>query len=151
MNLHYFEPSEFNGWLDKICPTLLVRLDILRFQLDRPVIISPNPQAVGRHSGALSKSEHNIDYWGKVLAVDCFVAGVYSRDQVEHVVEVATRLGFTGIGVYPKWINPAGIYQPGFHFGTRPTRKMGDPATWGYITEFISLNDALAEIKQLPM
>ena len=96
----------------------------------------------------LSTSAFAARATSSVLAVDCFVSGVYGRAQVENVVHEAKKLGFTGIGIYPGWNNNKGEKQCGFHLGVRPTRKMGDPATWGYMNgEFVSLMKALRTIK----
>lgn len=142
--LEHFEDGEFQGWEDRLCPRLAVRLDILRHRLGRPINISPADGAVGRELGEASESEHNVDFWGEVLAVDCFIGGVYTRAGALDVVTEARALGFTGIGVYPEWKNGQGAVQVGFHFGVRPTRKMADPATWGYVNgQFVALERAL--------
>ena len=82
-------------------PRLLTMLDVLRFKLGSPISISLAKGSIGRQDE--TDSEHNVSKWGEVLAVDCFVGGVYGHEQVWSVVEEATRLGFTGIGIYPEW------------------------------------------------
>lgn len=127
---------------------LLTMLDVLRFKLERPIFISPAEGSLGRFLGWDSESEHNFDRWAEVLAVDCFVDGVYHRDQVQLVVRQAHSIGFTGIGVYPDWKNGQGRPQVGFHFGVRPTRAMGDPATWGHLSgQYVSIDLALQAIE----
>lgn len=132
-----------------MAPRLLILLDVLRFRLRSEIHISGNEAALGRELGPLSQSEHNVDVWGEVLAVDCFVSGVYFQEQAEAVVAEATQLGFTGIGIYPDWKNNTGERQVGFHLGVRPTKRMGDPATWGFKNdEFVSL---MAALRAIPM
>ena len=127
-------------------PRLLVMLDVLRHILQSPIFISKNDQALGRRSG-LSESEHNVEFWNQVLAVDCFVKDVHTYAQALRVVESARIVGFTGIGVYPQWTNNVGRRQVGFHFGVRPSRKMDNPATWGYYDgKFVSLDYALSQV-----
>jgi hypothetical protein len=130
-HLQHFSLSEFREWSGDMSPRLVVMLDVLRHMLGSPIEISAHPDALGRKLG-LSESAHNVDFWGEVLAVDCFVRGVYYRAQAAAVVEAAKIVGFTGIGIYPYWKNNKGETQAGFHFDVRPTRKMGMPATWAY-------------------
>jgi len=129
----HFSAEEFREWADDVSPRLVTMMDILRFQVGSPVIISPHPDSLGRELGSASQSAHNIDYWGEVLAVDFFVSGVYYREQAESVVDHMRRLGFTGIGVYTGTRNNQGEPQVMFHGDVRPTRDMGDPAEWGRI------------------
>jgi len=146
MHLENFNSDEFRLWWPEMSPRLLTMLDLLRYRLGSPISISKAKGAIGRQDD--TESEHNVSKWGEVLAVDCFVAGVYGRAQVESVVHEAKKLGFTGIGIYPSWSNNKGEKQCGFHLGVRPTRKMGNPATWGYMNgEFVSLMKALRTIK----
>ena len=127
-------------------PRLLTMLDVLRFRLGSAINISKAKGSIGRQDD--TDSEHNVSKWGEVLAVDCFVSGVYGQEQIWAVVEEATRVGFTGIGIYPEWCNNEGVKQCGFHLGVRPTRKMGTPATWGYMDgEFVSLMKTLKRTK----
>ena len=57
-------------------------------------------------------------------------------------------MGFTGIGVYPQWVNKKGETQVGFHLGVRPNRKMDKPATWGYFNgKEVSLEHALNQVR----
>ena len=147
MNLRYFETTEFGRWWPKMDANLLVRLDVLRYRLQRPILISPHPDALGRHLGYESQSCHNIDYWGLVLAVDFFVGGIHTREDALEVIGEAKDLGFTGIGVYPEWRNHKGERQVGFHLDVRPFRDMGDPATWGYVGgAFVSLDEAILKV-----
>jgi len=145
MHLENFEEKEFRLWWGEMSPRLLTMLDLLRYRLGSAIHISKAKGSIGRQDN--TDSEHNVSKWGKVLAVDCFVSGVYGHEQVWSVVEEATRLGFTGVGVYPEWTNNDGVPQCGFHLGIRPNRKMGNPATWGQIRgEYVSLMQALRSL-----
>ena len=127
----HFSQEEFREWAEDMSPRLVTMLDVLRFRLGSAIAISASEYALGRNLGAGKMSEHNIDEWGEVLAVDCFISGVYSRQQAEGVVHEATAIGFTGIGVYSDTHNNQGDDQVMFHLGVRPNEDMGSPATWG--------------------
>ena len=121
---------------------------MLRFKLGSPIEISLSEYALGRNLGRGKMSEHNIDEWGEVLAVDCFISGVYNRAQAEAVVYEATSIGFTGIGVYSDTHNNYGEEQVMFHLGVRPNELMGSPATWGRISgKYTSLIAAVQSLK----
>ena len=130
-SLYYFKPSEFNragvNWFSKTDSALLVRLDILRFRLGSPVVISPVDGATGRENGTNDKSQHNIEYHGIVRAADFFVPGV----SASRVVNAMRALSFTGIGVYPEGLYD-GKQETRYHGDVRTDRKPGDPAEWGY-------------------
>ena len=82
----HFTQEEFREWSEDMSPRLVTMLDVLRFRLVRPIAISASEYALGRNLGRGKMSEHNVDEWGEVLAVDCFIGGVYNRAQVEAVV-----------------------------------------------------------------
>lgn len=148
-NMQYFNTSEFREWYDLMSPRLLTLLDVLRHQLGLVIEISGHHYALGRNLGE-SESCHNVDKWGEVLAVDCFVGKNTSYREAKRIVNTAKSIGFTGIGVYPYWANNDGNRQCGFHFDVRPTRNMGDPAMWGYFDgKFKSIDDALAELTKV--
>ena len=143
----HFSAEEFREWSDDISPRLVTMLDVLRFKLGRPIEISLSKYALGRNLGRGKMSEHNIDEWGEVLAVDCFVRGVYNRAQAEAVVYEAEGIGFTGIGVYSDTHNNYGVDQVMFHFGVRPNELMGNPATWGRVDhDYTSLMEAIQSL-----
>lgn len=147
MRLDNFTPQEFREWWPMMSPRLLTMLDVLRFRLSRGITISPHPRSLGRRLGPDSHSEHNVDHWGEVLAVDCFIDNVTTEAQARQIVERATKLGFTGIGVYPEWTNSRGEQQVGFHLGVRPNRDMGNPASWGWLGgKMVSMETALRAI-----
>ena len=75
----HFDAEEFREWSDDMSARLVTMLDVLRFKLGSPIEISASEYALGRNLGVGKMSEHNIDEWGEVLAVDCFVSGVYNR------------------------------------------------------------------------
>ena len=144
----HFSSEEFREWADDMSPRLITMLDVLRFKLGSPIEISLSEYALGRNLGRNELSEHNIDEWGEVLAVDCFISGVYSRQQAEGVAHEATAIGFTGIGVYSDTRNNQGQEQVMFHLGVRPNEDMGSPATWGRISgKYTSLIAAIQSLK----
>ena len=144
----HFSSEEFREWSDDMSARLITMLDVLRFKLGSPIEISLSEYALGRNLGRNELSEHNVDEWGEVLAVDCFVSGVYNRAQAEAVVYEAEAIGFTGIGVYSDTRNNQGQEQVMFHLGVRPNEDMGSPATWGRISgKYTSLIAAVQSLK----
>lgn len=149
MNAQHFSQPELREWADDMSPRLVTMMDVLRFMSGHPIEISLSPHALGRELGRNAESAHNIDHWGEVLAMDGFVSGVYYREQAEGIVDLARKIGFTGIGVYTDTRNNRGEDQVMFHFDVRPTRNMGDPATWGRVGgKYTSL---IAAIQSLPL
>ena len=144
----HFSQEEFREWAEDMSPRLVTMLDVLRFKLGSPIEISASEYALGRNLGVGKMSEHNIDEWGEVLAVDCFIGGVYNRAQAEAVVYEAEAIGFTGIGVYSDTRNNQGQEQVMFHLGVRPNELMGSPATWGRVDhDYTSLMAAVRSLK----
>jgi len=144
----YFTQEEFRDWAEDMSPRLVTMLDVLRFRLGSAIAISASEYALGRNLGVGKMSEHNVDEWGEVLAVDCFIGGVYNRAQAEAVVYEAEEIGFTGIGVYSDTRNNQGQEQVMFHLGVRPNELMGSPATWGRISgKYTSLIAAVQSLK----
>ena len=144
----YFTQEEFRDWAEDMSPRLVTMLDVLRFRLGSAIAISASEYALGRNLGVGKMSEHNVDEWGEVLAVDCFIGGVYNRAQAEAVVYEAEEIGFTGIGVYSDTRNNQGQEQVMFHLGVRPNEDMGSPATWGRISgKYTSLIAAVQSLK----
>ena len=144
----HFTQEEFREWSDDMSARLITMLDVLRFKLGSAIEISLSEYALGRNLGRGKMSEHNIDEWGEVLAVDCFIGGVYNRAQAEAVAHEAEGIGFTGIGVYSDTTNNQGEEQVMFHLGVRPTEMMGSPATWGRVDhDYTSLIAAVQSLK----
>ena len=144
----YFTPEEFREWSDDMSPRLITMLDVLRFRLGSVIEISGSAQALGRNLGRGKMSEHNVDEWGEVLAVDCFISGVYNRAQAEAVAREAEGVGFTGIGVYSDTRNNQGQEQVMFHLGVRPNELMGRPAKWGRVAgKYTTLMAAIQSLK----
>ena len=144
----HFSQEEFREWGEEMSPRLVTMLDVLRFRLGSVIEISASGAALGRNLGRDKLSEHNIDHWGEVLAVDCFISGVYNRAQAEAVVHEAEGIGFTGIGAYSDTRNNKGEAQVMFHLGVRPTSMMGIPATWGRVNgKYTSLMAAIQSLK----
>ena len=144
----HFEAEEFREWSDDMSARLVTMLDVLRFKLGSPIEISGSEYALGRNLGVGKMSEHNVDEWGEVLAVDCFISGIYNRAQAEEVAREAKAIGFTGIGVYSDTHNNYGEDQVMFHLGVRPTEMMGSPATWGRVDhDYTTLMAAIQSLK----
>lgn len=125
IDLRYFRDDEFRGWFADCSVRLLVLLDSFRHQWGRPVTISPVNGAIGRRMNR-AETQHNIERWGEVRALDIFAEGLTTRGDMERAVGLAMRTGFTGIGVYPDW-QP----HPGLHLDVRTSEAPGDPALWG--------------------
>ena len=141
--MQYFTPAEFREWYSLMSPRLLTLLDVLRFTLNKPIVISPNKDALGRRLGPNEMSCHNIDVHGEVLAADFFCPWIRHEDEVRHVFNTMRDLGFTGIGVYAD-TQYGGKFCPMFHGDVRPTEKMGIPATWGRVKgKYVSINEAI--------
>jgi hypothetical protein len=131
-DLDYFSPSEFvtldgTDWADEYSAKLLYKLDTFRCYTGMPFQTSKHPRAMGRNDGD-STSAHNIDRWGYVLAIDGFPEGMTRPSIARRYVELATHLGFTGIGVYPQWEQ-----GPGMHLDVRPDHDPRKPAIWGMV------------------
>jgi len=144
--LYHFQPWEFirgqESWISRMDHRLLVMLDLLRYRWGKRISISGHPAAVGRYKGS-SLSQHNVEHWGTVRAVDIMPDGLETHEDVYAFFLLATEIGFTGIGFYPDW-KPT----PGFHVDVRYDIKPGFPTTWGYIGTAenitkVSLNEAL--------
>jgi len=115
--LIWFEPDEFGDWWPMMSPDLLRKLDEFRERLGVPVMISPAAGSLGRNLGMFDLSQHNVDLWGEVRAVDIMPVGV----DLETAYDAARAVGFTGVGLYPDW-SP----YPGLHLDVRP----GPVALW---------------------
>jgi len=126
IEMQHFTPDEFREWGRDMSPHLLALLDEFRDRLGHPVAISPHPKALGRHHGPQGTSQHNVDRWGEVRAVD--VMPKIGRRFRRLAFDIAKETGFTGIGVYPDW-------EPrwGMHLDVRDDREPGDPAVWSGI------------------
>ncbi len=139
--LSHFSSNEFQGYYDQVSPKLLIMIDTFRDRWGHPVYISPASGAVGRHNGDSDTSQHNLDKWGEVRALD-LMPTVDGRSMTaadaERAVSLAKEIGFTGIGVYsdtsPYWL---------LHVDVREDRLSGSPATWGRIA---GIYTGLAEV-----
>lgn len=154
MKLRYFSDEELRGWKPNLDPVLLRLLDLFRHHWSRPVQISPAPGAIGRQLGKFSTSQHNLDYWGQVRAIDVMPAEMRDVESMQLAIRIAINCGFTGIGVYPDW-KPA----PGLHLDVRRDRVVGQPARWGavlkdgqqvYVTQDEALRHAAERARQAP-
>lgn len=144
--MQYFEPSEFGPWWPHMSPELLKKLDKFRGLWGAPVEVSPAEGGIGRHLGPADTSQHNIDKWGKVFAVDLFpkvAAGrsgyryMSTRADRARALKCAKQAGFTGIGLYTDT-------RPGdmLHVDVRPTEAV---ALWSRINgNYLGINEAIA-------
>lgn len=118
----HFKEEEFKGWLNQYSVELLVKLDFLREILDESITLSNSSFAYGRHGGE-SYSQHNIDRWEEVRAVDGYIPEGVSYKEF---YEAARAAQFRGIGLYKGW--PSG--RRGFHVDVRQDRTPEVPALW---------------------
>ena len=130
LTLYYFKPREFTRggveWFYKYNVRLLVLIDLLRFMWKKPIDISPHPRACGRMEGG---GTHDYTLNKSVLAIDLMPRGIDNISDLNHIIDIMTQLGFTGIGFYPEWrIN--NIKRPGFHLDVR-IKELSDPSMWG--------------------
>jgi hypothetical protein len=146
----FFTREEFGEWAPLLDVALLVRLDSFRGTWDKPVRISPHPQALGRRDD--SESQHNVNRWGMVRAADILPSGIVTQEDLELASDFAALVGFTGVGVYPHW-QPT----PGLHVDVRRSNAPGAPATWGAIRpdrdqpqQFVSAEQALEAFTEVP-
>jgi hypothetical protein len=146
-HLYYFTKGEFvrgEDWSLMMSHRLLICLDILRHRWGKTISISAADGAIGRRMGGQDLSQHNVDVWGEVRAVDVMPAGIVTDADAYAFYVLAVECGFTGIGFYPSW-QP----NPGFHLDVRQDRHPGSPATWGGVLGdegkqvWVSLNQAL--------
>ena len=124
IQLNHFVADEFREWWPQMSVRLLVTLDLFRWQWGDIVTPSPVEGGIGRSDD--SESQHNVDQWGEVRAIDAFPRKMVTRDDCELAIEIADNLGFTGIGIYPE-TDPS----PMIHLDVRVNRYPGDPAKWG--------------------
>lgn len=154
-HLENFVRREFKNkhgdWWPLMSPRWLVLADVLRFRIGRAIWISNSNYALGRRLSTSDQSEHNVNFWDYCLAGDVFIDEIFTQAQARKIVALATELGFTGIGVYADTTNNFGQAQVMFHLGVRPTRNMGDPATWGRVAgEYTDIETALAALPEEP-
>ena len=71
-------------------------------------------------------SQHNVDRWGEVRAVDIMPEGIHTREDARRFRQLAEDCGFTGIGFYPHWAP-----RPGFHVDVRVNVNEHYVASWG--------------------
>lgn len=128
IDLRHFTTESFRGWGFVMSVRLLILLDAFRGQWGHPVIASPAKGAIGRHNGPDGTSQHNIDRWGEVRAIDIMPYNMNTEDDAREAVNKALGVGFTGVGIYPDW-QP----MPGMHVDVRTTRNADNPATWAGI------------------
>ncbi len=146
MNLKHFTPDEFGPWWPQMNQELLKKLDAFRERWGAPVVISPAEGSLGRHGGEFGTSQHNVDAWGEVRAVDVFPmvpAGrsgyryMTNAEDRQRAMEVARAVGFTGIGLYTD-TSPGNM----LHVDVRPT---ADVATWSRVNgQYLGIGQVLA-------
>lgn len=126
-NMKYFKPREFGIWWPFMNKDLLTKLDLFREKWGKPVRISTHPDAIGRHGGSDSQSQHNVDLWGTVNAVDVFPEGMNTESARHRAYLIARSVGFTGIGIYTDTV-PSNM----MHLDVR-SRVEAEPATWARV------------------
>lgn len=153
MHLIYFKEKEFHPFWHVMSFSLLIQMDLLRWKWGKRIDISKAPGALGRRLGYDKTSQHNIDRWGEVRAADTFPEGVITQSDCVDFMDLATDLGFTGIGVYPE-AEPSIM----FHLDVRVDRDRGNPALWGAIRkanrkdgdppwDYVSVSNALSKLQ----
>ncbi len=75
IDLRYFHEDEFREWKGRMIVRLLVLEDTLRHQWGDKITVSPVEGALGRHKGPHAMTQHNVDMWGEVRAMDQFLKG----------------------------------------------------------------------------
>ncbi|MAY02477.1 MAG: hypothetical protein CMQ38_05805 [Gammaproteobacteria bacterium] len=147
--MRFFKRDEFGGWYESMSADLLLKLDDFRSRWGAPVVVSSAPGGVGRNDGPEGTSQHNVDQWGEVRAVDVFpmVRGeggrlVYmnSAEDRARAVRIAQEVGFTGIGVYTD-TGPGNMV----HLDVRIDRNAIDPALWARVSgQYVGIDRGLA-------
>jgi hypothetical protein len=140
-NLKYFVPSEFGVWYPFMSNELLIKLDKFRALMGSPVIVSSASGGIGRHDSETGTSQHNVDAWGEVRAIDVFptIGGEYIKtaSQRSIVLKNAKLAGFTGIGLYTD-TQPANM----LHLDVRKTEVV---ALWSRVDgQYFPINKAFA-------
>jgi hypothetical protein len=146
--LKHFSASEFGVWYPLMSNELLIKLDTLRDLLGSPVFISPVSGGIGRHGGG--SSQHNVDKWGEVRAVDVFakIGGefVTTQSQRQRLYDAARQAGFTGIGIYTDTIYnsaPANL----LHVDVRQDKTPNAPALWSRVNgQYSGLTEVVAYV-----
>lgn len=149
-DLRYFAAAEFREWYEHMSLRELFLLDTFRHQWGAPVEISPNASALGRKKGEAGTTQHNVDRWREVRAADLFPHWIETRADAERAVIIATRVGFTGIGIYPDWQLGTRTVC-GMHLDVRVDREPGEPAKWGGIDDgdgqrYVALHEAMQRL-----
>jgi len=124
--LKYFQPKEFGKWWPLMSAELLEKLDLFRERWGAPVSVSPVEGGIGRHDD--SHSQHNVNLWGEVRAVDVFPQGMNSAESRARAFQIAVDVGFTGVGLYTD-TQPSNL----LHIDVRKDRSEGQPATWSRV------------------
>lgn len=144
---NYFQPTEFHGWYEQLNPALLAMLNQFRQRWGRRVHVSPHPDAVGRHGGD-SLSQHNVDRWGQVNAVDIFPEGMTTAAEMCRAQKLAVELGFSGIGLYID-THFRDELHPMMHIDVRSGRRPNDPAMWSRVEgEYRAIDVAIRELEK---
>lgn len=143
--LQHFAAGEFGLWYPLMNQELLLKLDAFREAWGAPVEISKAAGSLGRHGGDAG-SQHNVDRWGKVNAVDTFpkvpdgVGGyryIETAQERNRAYQIALSVGFTGIGIYTD-TTPGNL----LHVDVRQAERV---ATWSRVAgEYKGLYEVLA-------
>lgn len=139
-SLKYFTPSEFGIWYPLMDNELLSKLDRFRELMGSPVTVSPVEGALGRHGGQGDTSQHNVDMWGTVKAIDVFptINGlpITTAAQRQFAYDKAIEAGFTGVGLYTD-TSPSNMMH-------LDVRKADTLAKWSRINgDYLAISEAL--------
>ena len=134
-NLRYFKASEFGVFYPLMSKDLLLKLDEFRHRWGAPVVVSPAAGGIGRHGGG--DSQHNVDKWGEVRAVDVFPKGMDSAADMQRAYLIAREIGFTGIGLYTD-TKPSNMMHLDVRAGTHV-------ATWSRVAgKYLGIGEVIA-------
>lgn len=120
----FFKDSEFHGYEDQLAPGLRDKLNRFRLMWGAPVLVSGDPESVGRERGD-SLSQHNVEKWGETRAIDVFPQGLKTQADALRAIAIAEDVGFTGIGLYPD--KNSGVM---LHLDVRPQNYV---SKWAFI------------------
>lgn len=136
--LEYFSADEFGAWWPFMSADLLQKLDEFRRRWGAPVTVSGAHGALGRTGDG--HSQHNVDRWGEVRAIDVFPKGMDSLADRTRAFDIAKSIGFTGIGIYTD-TKPSNM----LHLDVREDRNAGDPAKWSRVGgRYLGIDEVIA-------
>ena len=134
--LYHFSPMEFGASLPFLSIDLLNKLDNFREALGSRVMISPAKGSLLRWD-TKNESQHLYGRAADIMLPD--------EQSLIKALDIATKIGFTGIGLYPHW-------KPyhGLHVDIRALKKDDKIKTWVDVGKlgkhkYVSVNQAWTE------